>query len=305
MLNKTIKTFLPVFWMGIIFVLSNIPYEYYPIQTTNAQQTLAHIFLYAVLSFLIIFGANSWKKKWQVENIILFSIFFSIFYAITDEYHQGFVPGRFVSYEDLIFDGVGAVLGAFFGILTLKKKPKLLLHICCIGCGAYIGELLKKDYNLILYFFNPNIFPKEEYDKRFEETKRIAKKLGLKLIAGEYNHEKWLQAVTGLEKEAEGGGRCLVCYQYRLEEASRLAKKNDCGFLATTLSISPHKDSEIINKAGVEAAKKFGIVFLEKDFKEKDGFKKSCQLSKKLELYRQNYCGCEFSIRPKRKDYKI
>lgn len=179
------------------------------------------------------------------------------------------------------------------------KKQKLLLHICCIGCGAHISELLKNDYDLILYFFNPNIFPESEYEKRLEETKRIAKNFNLELIEGEYNHKKWLEAVKGLEKEKEGGARCAVCYKYRLEKAARLAKKEKCEFFATTLSISPHKDSAVINKVGREIADKYEIRFLEKDFKENDGFRKSCNLSKGLSLYRQNYCGCEFSVRLK------
>jgi hypothetical protein len=176
-------------------------------------------------------------------------------------------------------------------------KPKLLLHICCVGCGAHISKTLKSDYQVALYFYNPNIFPEDEYKKRLEETKKIANTLGLKLIIGEYNHQRWLEAVCGLEKEPEGGKRCLVCYKYRLKEAAMIAKKGRQDFFTTTLSMSPHKDSGAINKIGAEAENECGIKFLAKDFKEDEGFKKSCELSRKLGLYRQNYCGCEFSIR--------
>lgn len=305
-LSKIVKTFLPVFWMGLIFFLSNKPYDYYPLEATNTQQILAHIFLYAVLSFLTIFAIMSWDKNWQIKNIILFSIFFSILYGISDEYHQGFVPGRFVSYGDLIFDALGAIMGVLVFYYYLKiTKPKLLLHICCIGCGAYIIQELKKNFRITLYFFNPNIFPGEEYKKRLNESKKIADKLKTKLIIGDYDHKNWLKLIQGCENEPERGRRCLICYKTRLEAAAKLAQKLNFDFFSTTLTISPHKDAEAISRISNEISKEYKIKYLDKDFKKHDGFKKSCAYSKELGLYRQEYCGCEFSIGPKRKDYKI
>jgi predicted adenine nucleotide alpha hydrolase (AANH) superfamily ATPase len=190
------------------------------------------------------------------------------------------------------------------------NKEKLLLHVCCIGCGAYVMELLKNDCDIILYFYNPNIWPQEEYNKRLEETKRIAEKLGLALIVGEHEHDKWRELVKGHEADPERGERCLICYRARLEAAARVAAginpthppfikgaNNEFDYFSSTLSISPHKDAEAINKIGNEAAAMRGIKFLDRDFKKDDGFRKSCQLSKELKLYRQNYCGCEFSVR--------
>ncbi len=176
-------------------------------------------------------------------------------------------------------------------------KPKLLLHICCAGCGAHISETLKSDYQVALYFYNPNIFPEDEYNKRLEEAKKIADEFWLDLIIGGYGHKGWLKEINGLEKEPEKGKRCYVCYKLRIEETAKIAKAKDYDFFSTTLTISPHKDAGAISAIGRELARKHNIDFLDKDFKKQEGFKKSCELSRKLGLYRQNYCGCEFSVR--------
>ncbi|MDO8667972.1 MAG: epoxyqueuosine reductase QueH [bacterium] len=175
------------------------------------------------------------------------------------------------------------------------QKPKLLLHICCVGCGVYVSQLLKLDYDVKLFFYNPNIWPEEEYKKRLGEAEKIAKKFNLELIKGEYDHDKWLKAVRGHESNPEKGERCLICYKFRLDEAVIMAKKFSCDYLTTTLTTSPHKVASAINEIGEQAAARFGIKFLSQDFKKQDGFKKSSALSRELGLYRQNYCGCEFS----------
>ncbi len=177
-----------------------------------------------------------------------------------------------------------------------KIKNKLLLHICCIGCGAYVSDSLKEEYTVELYFYNPNIFPKEEYNKRLEETRRVADEFSLNLICADYDHESWLERVKGLEKEPEKGKRCLVCYADRLGETAKLAKKRGFDCFDSTLTVSPHKDAKAISSIGQNLAKKYNIKFLNKDFKKQDGFKKACAVSRELNLYRQNYCGCEFSI---------
>ncbi|MCK4554148.1 epoxyqueuosine reductase QueH [Candidatus Parcubacteria bacterium] len=328
---KIIKTLLPLAWMCLIFILSDIPYDSFPVETTNAQQILAHIFLYGVLAYLIILALAGWQKRNSVANwrLNFLAIAFCIFYGITDEYHQGYVMGRFVSLADLGFDAVGAVLGVSLywlidlpllhpssrnpaGLWMLKKlwrasrrrKPKLLLHICCAGCGAYVSQLLKQNFNVVLYFYNPNIYPESEYKKRMEEVKNIAKKFGLNLIVGEYNHKKWLELIKGHEHDLERGERCLICYQNRLETTADMAKEKQFNYFTTTLTVSPYKDAQAISRVGRELAKKYNVDpltgtqdlrFLDKDFKKQDGFKKSVELSKELGLYRQNYCGCEFS----------
>lgn len=194
-----------------------------------------------------------------------------------------------------MFKNIAETIGAFLGAFVFHKKPKLLLHICCVGCGVHICETLKKDYDIILYFFNPNIFPEDEYKIRLEEAKKISKRYKLKLVEGRYSHDAWLDLIKGHEKDPERGGRCLLCYRYRLEGAVKFAQKLGIGFFATTLTLSPHKDAKAISEIGNELAKELNIIYLDKDFKKEDGFKKSCELSKKLGLYRQNYCGCEFS----------
>lgn len=177
------------------------------------------------------------------------------------------------------------------------KKPKLLLHICCVGCGVYISQELNKEFETTLYFYNPNIYPQDEYLRRLDESRKIASNYGLELILDSYEHDEWLEKVKGHEFDQEKGERCHICYENRLNNAAAKAKELEMEYFATTLTISPHKDSGIINEIGKRLAQKHGINFLDRDFKKQDGFKKSSQLSRELGLYRQNYCGCEFSIR--------
>ncbi len=314
---KLIKTLLPLSWMCLIYILSDIPYDSFPVETTNEQQILAHIFLYGVLAYLIILAVVSWRRRSLAfyRKLSFFVIVFCIFYGITDEYHQGYVMGRFVSLADLGFDAVGAVLGvSLYRLIDLpllklwqasrRRKSKLLLHICCAGCGVYVSQLLKQGFDVTLYFYNPNIYPESEYKKRLEEVKNIAKKFGLNLIVGEYNHNKWLKLIKGHEHDPEKGERCLMCYSDRLKSAVKVAKEKQFNHWTTTLTVSPHKDAQAISRIGNELASKYGVDpligaqdlrFLDKDFKKQDGFRKSVELSKELGLYRQDYCGCEYS----------
>ena len=174
---------------------------------------------------------------------------------------------------------------------------KIILHICCVGCGVYVSGTLKNNYHVVLFFYNPNIWPKEEYDRRLAEAEKIAENYKLELVNGEYEHEKWLEAVRGHEADPERSERCLICYKFRLEKAFSQAKKLHCEYLTTTLTTSPQKDASAVNEIGRQAAVQSGLKFLIEDFKKRDGFKKSSALSRQLGLYRQNYCGCEFSQR--------
>lgn len=179
-----------------------------------------------------------------------------------------------------------------------KSNPKLLLHICCIGCGAYVSRVLNNEnFEVSLFFYNPNIFPVSEYKKRLESTREIANKFGLNLVEGEYHHDQWLNQIKGLEAEPERGRRCMICYFDRLEKTAQYAQNNSFDYFSSTLTISPHKDAKSILRFGEELSKKHGVEFLARDYKKKDGFKKSIELSRELNLYRQNYCGCEFSRR--------
>jgi len=184
---------------------------------------------------------------------------------------------------------------------------KLLLHVCCGPCAIYVAQKLREDYHLesnlkfdcTLFFYNPNIWPKEEYKRRFNVLKHWTGKSDFPLIEGKYEHNKWLESVSGLEKEPEGGARCSACYQMRLEESAKFAKENCFGYLATTLTIGRNKKADIINPIGRSVGEKYGIKFIEGDWKKEGGQEASCRLSKQENMYRQNYCGCEFSIRIK------
>ncbi|MFC1651708.1 epoxyqueuosine reductase QueH [Patescibacteria group bacterium] len=174
-------------------------------------------------------------------------------------------------------------------------KPKLLLHICCAPCAGNILKELEEEFDLTVYFYNPNLDSKEEHQKRLFEAEKYCEKLEVDFIKSSYDHKKWLKIVKGLENEPEGGKRCKKCFEMRLKEVARFAKENDFNYFSTTLTVSPYKSVGVISPIGKMMANKFGVKFLDRDFAKKDGFKKSLEVSKKEEFYRQNYCGCEFS----------
>ncbi len=171
-------------------------------------------------------------------------------------------------------------------------KPKLILHMCCAPCSTYVIEKLKKDYDLTLFFYNPNIEHIHEYEKRLVESERLAKELNLPIIIGNYDNIEWHNAVKGYESEQEGGKRCEICFRFNLKKTGNLAKEKDFDSFTTTLTVSPYKNAELINRIGKEIDPKR---FLEKDFKKQNGYMHSIKLSKKHGLYRQNYCGCLYS----------
>ena len=176
-------------------------------------------------------------------------------------------------------------------------KPKLLLHICCGPCSTEVIRRLKDDYEVVGFFYNPNIHPEEEYSRRLMEVQRISALWRVLVDVGPYDHERFLAVAHGLEGEPEGGRRCVACYRLRLEAAAHRAAENGCTHLATTLTIAPMKRAAVINPIGREAAGRCGLDFLEEDWKKRDGFKRSVELARDLGLYRQHYCGCEFSHR--------
>lgn len=175
--------------------------------------------------------------------------------------------------------------------------PCLLLHICCAPCSTHVISRLRNDFDLTGFFFGPNIHPEEEYQRRAQEMQRLAQQWSLPVIWGDYPVERWLKLASHLSQEGEGGSRCLVCYQIRLEETASRARQQGCDLFATTLTVSPHKRAELINPIGLALAQKYGVDFYAADFKKKDGFKKSLELSRQHHLYRQDYCGCIFSLK--------
>lgn len=172
---------------------------------------------------------------------------------------------------------------------------KLLLHSCCGPCSTHVIDVLKNDYDLTIFYSNSNIFPIEEYEKRLQEQERYAKIMGIEVIEDQYDEEKYLEFVKGLEDEKEGGKRCKACFEFRLSRAADYAKNNGYDLFSTTLTVSPHKNSAVINEVGQKISKEKGIEFLAESFKKQDGYKKSVEIAKKYNLYRQNYCGCRFS----------
>lgn len=183
-----------------------------------------------------------------------------------------------------------------------ERVPTLLLHSCCAPCSSYVLEYLAQHFHIIDFFYNPNIFPPEEYEKRVREIEGlILEKMAprfrydVELVEGVYEPERFFDMARGLEKLPEGGERCFSCFRMRLEEAAIEAKKRGADYFATTLTISPLKNAAKINEIGEELEQKYGVRYLASDFKKKNGYRRSCELSKEYELYRQNYCGCVFS----------
>ncbi|MDD3013058.1 MAG: epoxyqueuosine reductase QueH [Candidatus Gastranaerophilales bacterium] len=177
-------------------------------------------------------------------------------------------------------------------------NQKILIHSCCAPCSSSVFEnLLNKYSNIAGFFYNPNIHPEAEYKRRLEEYVRFAELMNYKIFIQEDPFEIWNDAVKGYENEPERGKRCEICFRLRLEKTAQFALKNDYNLFTTVLSVSPHKNSNLINKIGKETAKKYGIDFLEADFKKQDGYKRGLKLSKKYGLYRQSYCGCKYSTK--------
>lgn len=187
------------------------------------------------------------------------------------------------------------------------KVPSLLLHSCCAPCSSYVLEYLSNFFEITIYYYNPNISPYEEFQKRALEQIKLIEKLTTKhsinYIIPDYNYNDFEQIVKGLENNLEGGNRCFKCYELRLERTCRYAKEHNFDYFTTTLSISPYKNSNKINEIGELLEQKYQINYLYADFKKKNGYQRSIELSKKYNLYRQNYCGCIYSKRS-REEYE-
>lgn len=182
----------------------------------------------------------------------------------------------------------------------LDYKPTLLLHSCCAPCSSYVIEYLHDYFNITIIYYNPNIYPKEEYEKRKEEQIKFIKNYNDVIFMDcDYDNDKYNELVKGLESEPERGKRCDVCFKLRLEKTAIEAKNNNFDYFGTTLTVSPYKNSTLINDIGRELELKYNIKWLYSDFKKGNGYKRSIELSKVYNLYRQNYCGC---IHSKRKE---
>ena len=179
--------------------------------------------------------------------------------------------------------------------------PTLLLHACCAPCSSYCLEYLSQYFKIIIYFFNPNISKKEEYEYRLNEEKRLISLMEFKnpvtIVESDYNPKVFFEAVKGLENEPEGGKRCAECFKLRLKATAEKARELNADYFTTTLTISPLKNAQLLNTIGKEFSEEYQVPWLYSDFKKKEGYKRSIILSKNYDLYRQDYCGCVFSKR--------
>ena len=182
-------------------------------------------------------------------------------------------------------------------INSLDSKKSLLLQVCCAPCSSYCIEYLRNYFDITILYYNPNISPVEEYNKRLEEVKRFVNSFepSIKLLECNYDGDKFDDMTKGLEDIPEGGSRCYKCYKLRLEETARIAKENNFDYFGTTLSISPYKNAAWLNEIGEYLENKYNISYLYADFKKKNGYKRSIELSNEYNLYRQDYCGCIYS----------
>ena len=182
-----------------------------------------------------------------------------------------------------------------------ERVPTLLIHSCCAPCSSYVLEYLYQYFEITVFYYNPNIYPESEYTKRILEQQKLIRDMNLKypvsFLAGRYEKEKFYAMAEGMEDLREGGARCMKCYELRLSEAARQAAAGGFDYFTTTLSISPMKNAQKLNEIGARLGREYGVEYLVSDFKKKNGYKRSIELSKEYGLYRQDYCGCEFSLR--------
>ena len=189
---------------------------------------------------------------------------------------------------------------------NLDKKRKLLLHSCCAPCSSHVISYLTNFFDITILYYNPNISPKNEYEKRKKEQIKLINEIDkvnkLNIIDCDYDNDIYESKIKGYENEPERGSRCTICFNLRLSKTALLAKELNYDFFCTTLTVSPYKNSKLINEIGIELEKKYKVKWLYSDFKKENGYKHSIELSKKYNLYRQDYCGCKYSIRNKMKD---
>ena len=191
--------------------------------------------------------------------------------------------------------------GTIEKLVEAGQAPRLLLHSCCAPCSSYVLEYLSEYFSVTVFYYNPNIFPAEEYEKRVKEQEalilRLPAKHRISFLEGPYEQERFYEMAKGLELEPEGGERCFRCYHLRLLEAAQMARAGAFDYFTTTLSISPLKDAEKLNEIGEKLAREYGVAYLNSDFKKRNGYKRSIELSREYGLYRQGYCGCVYSLR--------
>ncbi len=207
-------------------------------------------------------------------------------------------------------------LDQIIGKLDRKNQaPSLLLHSCCAPCSSYVLEYLSRYFRITVLYYNPNIYPEEEYFKRAKEQKNFIRQFWekaseggnqenyyrIEFLEGKYEKDRFYRMARGMEQLPEGGERCFQCYELRLREAARYARELEMDYFTTTLSISPLKNADKLNEIGERLAKEYGVPYLVSDFKKREGYKRSVELSREYQMYRQDYCGCVFSMEERRR----
>ncbi len=230
----------------------------------------------------------------QKQTVLVF-YFLSAAFGLSGLFLQS--QGKFLALIIILL--VMMILVVSFSFIKPKKtKAKLLLHVCCAPCSAYlIKEILVPEFALILYFYNSNLCSLEEYNERLKWVQVVASENNIPLIIEPYNHDEWLTKIAGGENDPERGARCLVCYRDRLEKTAKLASEKNFDFFSTSLLVSPYKDEQALIKISKEEAEKYHTTFLERDFRAGDIYSKSQELAKEKGFYRQKFCGCEFTKR--------
>lgn len=193
-------------------------------------------------------------------------------------------------------------------ITEKNEVPSLLIHSCCAPCSSYVLEYLSEYFSITVLYYNPNIFPAEEYAYRIEEQQKLINLLPAKnkisFVATDYTPNDFYSIIKGHENDKEGGERCYICYELRLKHAAKYAFENNFDYFTTTLSISPMKNARWLNEIGIRQGEEYGVKYLVSDFKKRNGYKRSTELSKKYELYRQDYCGCVYSKEERKRQKK-
>jgi predicted adenine nucleotide alpha hydrolase (AANH) superfamily ATPase len=189
---------------------------------------------------------------------------------------------------------------------NLNGKKKLLLHSCCAPCSSHVISYLTSFFDITILYYNPNISPRSEYEKRKKEQIRLIKEIDkvneINIIDCDYDNDLYEEKIKGYENEPERGSRCTICFNLRLEKTAKIASELKYDYFCSTLSVSPYKNSKLINEIGKKLENEYGITWLYSDFKKENGYKHSIELSKKYNLYRQDYCGCKYSVRNKVQD---
>jgi predicted adenine nucleotide alpha hydrolase (AANH) superfamily ATPase len=178
----------------------------------------------------------------------------------------------------------------------VHPQSRLLLHVCCAPCSTHVIDVLRRKFAVIAFFYNPNIYPPQEHRRRAQQARRLCRRLGVKNLIDECDGHNWSRRMRGRQADREGGAHCVVCFWMRLARTAAVAEEQGFDYFATTLTVSPHKDAQSINRMGQRAARGLKTEFYAADFKKDSGFEKSCQLSQEYGLYRQDYCGCIYSL---------